>query len=575
MRLAGLKLSNWFRVPFGIFNFVVFPFIIFLLAFNVNSFHGVIDALESGQYLSCINAIFHGKVPYRDFIPPVGPLFIWILSAVLFLLGKTIYALRLYFLVATIVVYIILYFFGQSLYRWRISAYILPIIALVETFNPFWASRWAGYSRMGAGLFGLFLQVLYIKKKKPLYLFFSGAAAGFALLYGIDSGISLIVCGILACFLITLYEPNGHLKGDVIKICRRGIIFCLGLVSVLAPFTIYMALNKAFLPYLEGTYLIMRYHIPAWQTQYPSFIESFKHYNSNLWSFFISDEFRIYMPRLFYFFVIIYIIYAFKNKKAITESMVMLLITVYGILSYKSGCRVVRDTQFDAGLIPLLLLLVYFMEKSFLFLSSNSRNFIKWDRLKTVWFGALVAILGFAFSSAYITASHKRVYYSWSNWLKYQKQKDKIIPVYTFLKRKDDVPLVASSLERIGSILVNEDEARQVEAVTEYIKNNTLRDEPIFTFPEHGLYNFLADRPAVTRFYIAVYAHTANKWKKELLFDLRDNPPRYVIYSHSLSYIAKNIGRKNELLPDAIRFILENYYLEKSFGQIGIYRKNF
>ncbi len=574
MRIVALKLSKWLRVPSAVFSFTVFPLIIFLLAYNVNSFHGVIDALESGQYLSCINGVFHGKVPYRDFMPPVGPLFIWILSAFLFLVGKTIYALRLYFLVATILVYITLYFFGLSLYRWKVSAYILPIIALVETFNPFWASRWAGYSRMGAGIFGLLLQVLYINREKPLYLFFSGAAAGFALLYGIDSGIFLIICGILACLLLALYEPNVHFKASVISACRRGIIFSSGLAAILVPFVIYMALNKALLPYLESTYLIIRYHMHAWQTSYPSFIGSFRHCNSNLWLFFVSDEFRVYMPRFFYFFVIIYIIYAFKKKRAITETAVISLITVYGILSYKSGCRVVRDAQFDAGLLPLLLLLVYFMEKSLIFLLSNSRNFMKRDRLKTVLPGALVAILTAAFSSTYIAASHKRVYDSWANWLQYQKYKDNIIPVYTFLKKKDSIPLVTLSLERIGPILVNEEEGRQVEAVTEYIKNNTLADEPVYTFPEHGLYNFLADRPAVTRFYTAVYAHTTDKWEKELLSDLEKDPPRYIVYSHALSYMGKNIGRKTELLPDVVKFILENYHLEKSFGQTGIYRRN-
>ncbi len=82
-KIDSSKPLKWHKVLLGIFNFVVFPFIIFLLAFNMNSFGGLIDTVESGQYLSCLNGIFQGKLPFKDFIPlAAGPLFIRILSAI-------------------------------------------------------------------------------------------------------------------------------------------------------------------------------------------------------------------------------------------------------------------------------------------------------------------------------------------------------------------------------------------------------------------------------------------------------------------------------------------------------------
>jgi hypothetical protein len=557
-----------------IFDFAVFPVIIFLLAFSVNFSCGVIDTMESGQYLSCVNAVFHGNIPYRDFIPPVGPFFIWILSIALFLFGKTIYTLKLYFLIATIAVYIILYFFGRSLYRFRISACILPVIALVETYNPFWATRWAGYSRMGSGLLGLFLQVIYIKKKNPAYLFLAGVAAAFALLYGIDSGVFLIICGLCLCVLMGLYETNKGSRGNAINIIQRGIIFCSGLAVILIPFMLYMAFNKAFLPYLEGTYLVMRYHMPAWHTPLPSFLGSFEYYNNSIWLFFSSDEFRIYIPRIFYFLAAIYAIYAIKNRKSIIDSVAIPVIVVYGIFAYISACRVVQGPQFDTGFLPLLLLLVYFIEKGVIFLVSNRLDFMKKEKFKKIAFGGIIAVFVILISSLYIIYSYKRVYGSWPGWLEYQKNKNNIIPVYSSLRKKDDIKLVTANIKGFGPILANEDEVRQMEAVTEYLANNTSKGEPVFTFPEHGLYNFLADRPAATRFYIAAYAHTADKWKKELLSELQKNPPRYVVYSRQLSHVAKNARKKNELLPEVAVFILENYHLEKEFGRIGIYKRN-
>ena len=133
--------------------------------------------------------------------------------------------------------------------------------------------------------------------------------------------------------------------------------------------------------------------------------------------------------------------------------------------------------------------------------------------------------------------------------------------------------LVKVPVERIGPILVEKNQAKEIESVTKYIISNTSKNEPVFAFPEHSLYNFLADRPAVSRFYIAAYAHTMDEWKTELLTELQSHPPRYIIYSHQLSNLAKAIGRKTELLPEVIEFISENYVIEKNFSNISIYRK--
>lgn len=48
---------------------IVFPLVIFLLAFNIDSFHGLLDAVESGQYLSCVNSVYQEKLPFKDVIP--------------------------------------------------------------------------------------------------------------------------------------------------------------------------------------------------------------------------------------------------------------------------------------------------------------------------------------------------------------------------------------------------------------------------------------------------------------------------------------------------------------------------
>lgn len=566
---GGIALK-WSKILLRIFNFVIFPIIIFLLAFNQNSFHGLIDAVECGQYLSCVNGVFQGKLPFKDFIPlAAGPLFIWVLSATFFIFGKTLYILRSYLNFSSILTYIALYFLACNFYRYKLSAYVLSIVALVETFNPFWSSRWAGYSRFGVGLMGLFFQILYVKKTRPIYLFISGIIASLGFLYSVDSGIFLIISGILLCILVVLYKPKGNLWENTKIIIQKIGIFSSGIAVGLLPFIIYLAINKALWPYLEGTYLMISNHVDVWQRPFSiSFFGSFRQYNNNPWRFFISDEFRFYAPRVFYFLTLIYVIFKFKRGRNIIDCVIVPLIAVYGLLFYKSGSRVFIGPQFDLVFLPLLLLSIYFIEKSIIFLLSNRASLIKQNKAIII-----VCIFVIVILSLHITASYKRVYGSWNNWLKYQIHKDKLVPYYTFLIKKDIMDLVEVPVDRIGPILAAKDQAKEIEDVTKYIINNTRENEPIFAFPEHSLYNFLADRPAVSRFYIAGYAHTLDKWQEELLVELQSHPPKYIVYSRQLSNLAKAIGRKTELLPEVTKFISDNYVIEKVFSNILIYRK--
>lgn len=558
--------SKWLKTISFVFSFIIFPFIIFLLAFNKNSLNGLIDAVECGQYLSCVNGVFQGKLPFKDFIPlAAGPLLIWVLSATFFIFGKTLYVLRMYFNFFSILTYIFLYFFACNLYRFKFSAYILSIVALVETFNPFWSSRWAGYSRFGVGLLGLFFQILYVKKSKPLYLFISGFIASLGLLYSVDSGIVLIISGAILCFLAVLYDPKGNFLVNIKEVFKRLSVFCLGLVIGLLPFAIYMAINKALVPYLEGMFIIASKHVSVWQKPIDlSFIGAFRQHHNNPWQFFISDEFKFYMPRLFYFVTLIYIILKFKRGKDVIDCIAVPLIAIFGVLTYKSGCRAFLGPQFDVSVLPLLLLFVYFMEKSIILIFSKAKI-----RLLAKAISILVVLVLFL----YMGASHKRVYGSWGNWLKYQSNKNNLIPHYITLIDKSIIQLVRSDTERIGPILIPKDQVEEIDGVAKYMINNTLPGEPVFAFPEHSLYNFLTDRPAVSRFYITVYAHTTDKWKDELLTELQLHPPRYIIYSRQLSNLAKISNRKTELLPEVISLILDNYVIEKNFSNIAIYRR--
>jgi hypothetical protein len=138
------------------------------------------------------------------------------------------------------------------------------------------------------------------------------------------------------------------------------------------------------------------------------------------------------------------------------------------------------------------------------------------------------------------------------------------IPIY-------EVHLFALEIERARGILVPRYQKEDIDGVTQYIIKNTKTNESVFTFPEHGIFNFFTDRPVVGRFPIASLAWVNKEYRIEILKGLYETKPRYVILGKVLSNTAKAIGSKEELLPEISGFIKRNYILVRSFNTIDIY----
>lgn len=113
-------------------------------------------------------------------------------------------------------------------------------------------------------------------------------------------------------------------------------------------------------------------------------------------------------------------------------------------------------------------------------------------------------------------------------------------------------------------------QAQEIDGVTQFLLERTSPDEAVFTFPEHGLFNFLADRPGPSKFGIAGLAWTTMEWRQGLLDDLRMHPPRFVVRGGSLSNLARSIGRREELLPEVRAYLNERYRVLRRFGTIDV-----
>lgn len=553
-------------------DYAIIPLCIVFLLFDPNFKNGYIDHLEAGQYLSWVNGVFDGKLPYRDFFVLFGPFQIYIISFIMILFGKTLAVLRTYFYINYILSFLAIYFLSRMVCKKRVFAYIAVFICLVEVSQPFWASRW-DFGRMGLGMVSLSLLVLFIKKEDWKFIFAAGVSSAFALLYSLDVGAYTTIVSLALLTTLPFTNTERGYRTIAIDIIRYSSIYAFGFICVAAPFAVFLMLRHAFIPFIETFFYIMpKYFIKTWS--HP--LTKLDYYGTASGFNFIGTEtFKVFLPIPIYAGTLLYLAWSAFKKRWDKEKVIILILIIYSAIAYKAAFRAIESTQFQVTLPPLIIVVALFAQKLFgeltvIFTREKTHDRINTKSLAKVTVIILILIL----SSAYFLTSHKRYYGSFGNWIEYQKFKSRLVATYLHPIPANQADLVKASLGRLGDIMIPDGEDRQMKAVVDYITAHTAKDEEIFTFPEHGIYNFLADRPFFNKFSIAVFAWTTPEWQSELLEALRTKKPRTIIFSTRLSNHAQSIDRDEELLPDIIRFVMDNYHMTHEFGDIAIYSLN-
>jgi len=280
-------------------------------------------------------------------------------------------------------------------------------------------------------------------------------------------------------------------------------------------------------------------------------------------------NFKYAVPVILYAGAAIYLIKNIFKKTICWRDYGILCLSIYGLLMYKAALRAVHGPQFQMALQPAIILGFVFLEDIFEnILKLNQEVFTK---KRLVKFVSLAVI--FVLMLTYAIVSQKRFYGSLKGWFHYQKYKRYVTPTYVGAIPFYKLNLSALIIARAKGVIVPLRQAKEIEGVTRYITSVTSPGEIVFTFPEHGIYNFFADRPCLDRFNTAVGAFIKPEYRKELLTDLKKVRPRYIIYGRNLSNIAMAINRSEELLPEIIEYINSNYEKEAAFGAIDILRR--
>lgn len=350
-------------------DYLLIPGLILVLLYDPNFLHGLVDVLESGQYLSTSNSIFEGKVPYKDFFILFGPFQTYTIALVMTLFGKSLSVLRTFFYMNYIIAFLIIYILGRQVCKKRFFVYLIPFICLVEVSQPFWAARW-DFGRMGLGLLVLLFIILFLKKNNTKLLFGAGIISSITIFYTLDVGAIAIVSSIFTLAVFSFTRQEKTLKDNALHFSRNIFWYGLGILVILIPFFIFMYSKGALFVYLKTVfYVLPKYHMATWKQQY---LPSFWTILSNTTGFSLLRRnllFNAYLPTFTYIAIFFYLLYSFYRHRWNEEKVVIFLLFVYGAVCYRTSFRSIMGPQFQVSLPPLIMLICLFLEKGFDFLT--------------------------------------------------------------------------------------------------------------------------------------------------------------------------------------------------------------
>ncbi|MGO9572142.1 MAG: hypothetical protein ACLP5H_31870 [Desulfomonilaceae bacterium] len=543
-------------------DWIIAPAIIFAILYNSNFSNGRLLPPEAGQYLAAVSAIYHGNVAYRDFFVVYGPLSAYVPALIMSLFGATLETLRGYFHITTIITVIISYFLAMRVLRTRAFLYVATFSLMVETFNPFWSTRWSAF-RGGMGLLVLWLLFASMDRdKRGRWLLPAGFVTAIALLFSTE-------IGLLAGFAsLVFFAAEARVEdGDRRRSPCYFLPYVYGIALCLVPFSLYFLYENALYEYLRVTFFDIPFnHIAKFsQGSIPSiFPQSWGLVEIYRWA--LGGDLKIWMPAIIFAIAATHLVRKSLKRERWTERHVMLAVLIaYGLPLYMVSFRAVWGPQFTASIAPAILIGMMYLESIWLHRNQSVRgaqdskmSFVGHTRSVLSGFVILVSLCYVVFSANSFGSTSEFIRYAIGiGWGRGAKDISKL------------------DIEGGGNVWLPSGQTAEITGVTNYIKAKTSPGEPIFGFPETGIYYFFTDRPNVTRFSIAALAGMTSRYGKEVLAAIKANPPRYIIYDPRQSDIAAPIGEKTEdLLPGVIEYVVKEYHVEEKVGVVLILRHN-
>lgn len=537
-------------------DYVLLAMIIAVITLQPYFMHGAINFYEVGIYLPQINEVFHGKVLYRDIFVLRGPLEIFMPMSMMAMFGKHIGVLNAYFYFGTVLTLTIYAVFALKIFRTKGFAYLFTLVLVARTFPWSCYNVWGGI-RFGLGILPILLAANFFTKKNALWLFFAGGVSSLAFWTSFELGpFSFVSIAAMLC----LY---GYSEAKDIKaILRYAVIYASGIITISAPFAIYLIANSAFTAYIDTIKMVL--------TRMTKVFDMSLYFNSpgNLKEFILAfspfnHNFKYTLPFFFYACASAHLLRKFIKRKIEHRDIIITSALIYGAFLYKGAFRDIEGPQYRMALQPLLLIMFFYIEEAHGFIIKKKKGLSGAKRAMVLFLLAAVPLLCIGFS---VSKYNKRFFI-------FKEAKSLIVnKKHAGIPYAGPMPAAIMS-ERLRGVTVPSAQAMEIDSVIGFIISRVKIGETVFTFPDLGAYNFFTDRPCLGRFCSPEFSFIASEWFNEMMSNLKNKKPDFVICAKDFSKFEPYRPALGKYVDEVNLYLSGNYEVVKAYSAVNILRR--
>lgn len=482
-----------------------------VLTFNINVFYrpgfnahvgAWIFLGEQGELLEWAGRTLQGQVFGRDYFCLYGPMLIYPLAAALKIFGTNVVVARVYSYALNLVGYAIGIFFLDRTLRTR-TGFALSSLVFLLAFNMLYSFT-ANTTLLRAALGVLPLLLMHLNHAKPqtALVVAAGAVAGQSLLFSQEIGL---------CCLATLGLWVGLellLERDLPRAAREAGLLLASVCASVAPFAVYLALHGALGAALESLYGFPRLATLGFGSlPFPSFRAFVAHpiASGAVFHYWVIGVYGVsllgLLPRLWL---------GVRDPRLPLEG----ALTVFGLLIFRIALGRSGEVNVFRSALPAFLL-------CFLHLERAARVALR-GRPRALRIGGAAQATVWALSLGGLFAGSPYL------------ESRLVAQLHDLAHASGKLTLVESgrslpTLERAG-VFVDDTTARSIDQIQDFLSANTRPGEYVYFFPNEAIYYFLFDRRNPTRYALSYFA-ISRQQRLELVRELEDKKPRYVVFS--------------------------------------------
>lgn len=388
----------------------------------------------------------------------------------------------------------------------------------------------------------IYFLILAINHAKKKYLFLSGLFTSLTLLVSPELGIITMIILLIYCTL--QLKSFSNLRAVFYDISY----FSLGFILPTLIFVGFSLKEGWFIPYLSNTIKVLidytGVNVPNGKSlpYLFSLIPSSK--SLIAWIKFItSKDIFIYYVFLLHILVISYLAMKITLKTFSPPDKKIFLIVIFGI--FLQYLIVGRPDHYFFALSPILLISIYYLNKSILFLKQK-----KIKNTEKLFF--IAAIIFFSiFYLRYLYINHPQI--------------ENIVHISSAVMHSPQNP------KFVGRILISKSQAKLFTDIQNFTNQNSSAKDSIFIFSdEPGLYLVL-NRDNATK-YVVPFGSNLKPMRIDLVNELKDNHPKFILIDKNAWDVdgVSNFRR----LPEVINYIKQNYKVFKTIDGISFYTAN-